>query len=62
VIPANDVGNAEHERIAAPIGDRDPPSAAINERSKHSVEELFNQTAASGAERKSHRHFHAGAR
>src|SRR5438309_3098580 len=47
----------EHERVAAPISDRDSAERGDQRKKQTFGEELFNQTAASGAERKPHRHF-----
>src|SRR5213080_5377859 len=47
----------EHERVAAPIGDRDSAERGDQRKEQAFGKELLDQTAASGAERKSHRHF-----
>src|SRR6266852_1900057 len=47
----------EHERVAAPIGDRDSAERGDQRQEQALGEKLLDQTAASGAERKPHRHF-----
>ena len=47
----------EHERVAAPIGDRDSAKRGDQGKEQAFGKELLDQSAASGAERKSHRHF-----
>src|SRR2546430_4659539 len=47
----------EHERVAAPIGDRDSAERGDQRKKQAFGEELLDQTAASGAQRKPHRHF-----
>ena len=55
--PGHGGGEREHERVAAPIGDRDSAERCDQRKKQAFGEKLLDQTAASGAEREAHGHF-----